>query len=234
MRVRRALNFALDRAVVVRLWGGPAAASPTCQILPPGILGYRPYCPYTLHPGTREWTAPDIGAARRLVAASGTSGAKITIWGTPNDFAVQHGVVSYVVTLLRRLGYKASAHIVSGTFFQTAPASAFRTIQMTPPGWADATAYAFFASWFRCDSPYDHRWFCDPTADRAIVRAQALEATDPRAAAARWSALDRRLTDQATWVPLVNPHQIDFLSARAGNYQRSPAGGLIADQLTVR
>jgi len=233
VRVRRALNYALDRRLVARLFGGPAAASPACQVLPPGILGYSPYCPYTRHPDKGRWTAPDLREAHRLVAASGTRGAAVTIWGTPNDFAVQHRVVSYVVTLLRRLGYRARAHIVPGTFFQTAPASVFRRIQMTPPGWADGTAYGFFASWFACDSPYNHRWFCDSSVDHTIVRAQALEATDPRSAAGDWAAVDRLVIDQAAWVPLVTPRQIAFLSTRVGNYQHSPAGGIIADQLTV-
>jgi ABC-type transport system substrate-binding protein len=111
------------------------------------------------------------------------------------------------------------------------PAGIFRTIQMTPRGWADTAPY--FAPWFACDSPYNHHWFCVPALDRKIVETQALEATDPRAAAAEWAALDRLVTDRAAWVPLVNPRAIDFLSACVGNYQHHPVLGLIADQLTV-
>jgi YVTN family beta-propeller protein len=234
LRVRRALNYAIDRGVVTRLFGGPAAASPACQVLPPGVLGYRPYCPYTRLPKKGTWAGPDLAAARRLVAASRTRGIPVTVWGTPNDYAVQHGVVRYVVAVLRRLGYEARTNIVPRTFFQHAPPSVFRTIQMTPPGWADSSPYNFFATWFSCDSLYNHRWFCDAAVERAIARAQALEATDARAAAARWAELDRELTDRAAWVPLVNPRQIDFLSARVGNYQHHPVLGLIADQLTLR
>ncbi len=120
-----------------------------------------------------------------------------------------------------------------GTYLPTAPKSIFNRIQMTPPGWADSTPYGFFASWFHCDSPLNHRWFCDHAVERAIGRAQALQATDPRAAAAEWAALDARVTDRAAWVPLVNARAIDFLSARVGNYQHHPLLGLIADQLTT-
>jgi peptide/nickel transport system substrate-binding protein len=104
---------------------------------------------------------------------------------------------------------------------------------MTPRGWADTAPYNFFAPWFACDSPYNHHWFCGPALDRKIVETQALEATDPRAAAAEWAALDRLVTERAAWAPLVNPRAIDFLSARVGNYQHHPVLGLIADQLTV-
>jgi YVTN family beta-propeller protein len=231
VRVRRALNYAVDRTAVARLWGGRTAASPACQVLPPGVLGYSPYCPYTRRPGRRPWTGPDLAAARSLVAASGTRGAAVTLWGSPNDPAVQNGVVGYAVTLLRRLGYRARSHVV--TSLESASAPTFRTIQMTPPGWYDTTPYGFFAPWFDCESPLNHRWFCDPALERAIVRAQALEATEPRRAAAEWAALDRLVTDRAAWVPLVNPRQVDFLSARVGNYQHHPALGIIADQLTV-
>ena len=55
LRVRQAVNLALDRDRVGG-WGGPLAARPACQILPPGLAGYRRYCP--LDPGS--------GGGRRL------------------------------------------------------------------------------------------------------------------------------------------------------------------------
>ncbi len=106
VRVRRALNDALDRRVVVRLFGGSAAAAPACQILPPGLLGYEPYCPYTRNPGRRAWTAPDLAAAQRLVSASHTRGTSITVWGAPQDLIVQYKVIPYVLSVLRQLGYR--------------------------------------------------------------------------------------------------------------------------------
>jgi peptide/nickel transport system substrate-binding protein len=41
-RVRRALSLAADRGRFAALLGGPDLAAPACQILPPGIPGYRP------------------------------------------------------------------------------------------------------------------------------------------------------------------------------------------------
>jgi peptide/nickel transport system substrate-binding protein len=48
LRVRLALNYAINRATVVQLYGGPSFATPTCQVITPGIPGYRRYCPYTV------------------------------------------------------------------------------------------------------------------------------------------------------------------------------------------
>ena len=68
--VRRALNYAADRAAAVQVAGGPDVAQATCQILPPYFPGYRPYCPYTAGAtNQRRWTAPDLAKARALVAA---------------------------------------------------------------------------------------------------------------------------------------------------------------------
>ncbi len=69
-RVRRALNDAVDRRHVVELIGGSGVASPACQIIPPGLPGYAPSCRST----------PDLLAAHRLVAASGTRGARVRVW----------------------------------------------------------------------------------------------------------------------------------------------------------
>jgi len=86
VRVRRALNFAFDREAVVRAFGGKSAAAPTCQVLPPGIRGYRRYCPYTRTPRADGlWSAPDLARARRLVAASGTGGERVVVWGITDD-----------------------------------------------------------------------------------------------------------------------------------------------------
>jgi peptide/nickel transport system substrate-binding protein len=80
-RVRLALNLALDRRRVVEASGGPEAAAPTCQILPPGMPGYRPTCTFTVAPSAAGvWTAPDLARARRLVAASGRQRIRVDVW----------------------------------------------------------------------------------------------------------------------------------------------------------
>ena len=77
LKARQGLNFATDRAALVKIAGGPKLAVPTCQVLPPNFPGYVPYCPYTKNPGTGgsgKWTAPDMAKAQQLINASGTKG----------------------------------------------------------------------------------------------------------------------------------------------------------------
>lgn len=149
VRVRRALNFAIDRRALVRVFGGPEAASPTCQILPPSTPGYERYCPYTIDPDRGIWKAPNLHRARRLIAASGTRGTRITVWGWTDDPALRPELIRYTANLLRRLGYPTRIRLVAHAALAHAPASVFRKIQLIPTEWGD-TSYGFFATWFSC------------------------------------------------------------------------------------
>ena len=91
VHARRALAFALDRARMVAIAGGSDLAAPTCQILPPGMPGYKPYCPFTAGTQTGRWTAPDLRAGAPEVALSGTRGAHVSVITTDEtkDFGRQ-------------------------------------------------------------------------------------------------------------------------------------------------
>ena len=63
LEARQAVNLAIDRNALVKLYGGPQLAAPTCQVLPPGFPGTRPYCPWT-RGGTRALVGPGSRSAR--------------------------------------------------------------------------------------------------------------------------------------------------------------------------
>ena len=112
VRVRRALNYAVDRAKVAGLLG--QYNHPSCQALPPYLPGYRPYCPYTLDPNPAGvWHAPNLAEAERLIAASHTRGTPITIWNLGASTSDESTVESYLVSLLDQLGYPTTVKDVS-------------------------------------------------------------------------------------------------------------------------
>jgi len=243
LRVRQALNLALDRRQVVDGYGGPLAAQPTCQVLPPGLPGYLRYCPYTRDPGADGgWHAPDLARARRLVAASGTAGMQITVWNTPTPQTAVNETRD-TVTALRQLGYRASLRLLpDSTYFGYTNDSRNRA-QVIDGGWsADFPSADDFIGKLTCDSyvprnglaTTDASEFCDPAVDRQIARAAALQSSDPPAAGALWARLDRQLTDLAIWLPTVTPSETDLISRRAGNYQYNPVWGALIDQIWVR
>ena len=76
--------------------------------------------------------------------------------------------------------------------------------------------------------------FCDPHADQLASQAQAAQLTDPATARRLWAQVDRLVTDQAPWVPLLNEGSTAFVSARTRNYQESPIYGPLLAQMWVR
>jgi peptide/nickel transport system substrate-binding protein len=240
-RVRQAFSLAADRAQLVAMLGGPDAASPSCQILPAGIPGYRRYCPFTVDPtSSGAWVGPDLPAARKLVAESGTRGMRVVFWSGPGM-----GTTSvFAVSVLRELGYKVSMVTPSfNTFFENVNDSR-RDVQVSDGSWnADyPSASDFFDVFFRCSAwkladPSAVRngsFFCDPSLDRLMNLADDEEGTNSTQAAATWAAVDRGVTDAAPWVVLANLTNVDFLSPRIANYQYNPAlGAVLLDQLVV-
>ena len=234
VKARRAVNFALDRARIAKTYGGPVVATPTCQVLPPGIAGYTRYCPYTTHPGPAgAWRGPDLARAKTLVAESHTYGAHVSLWGYSDDPTIRPSAVHEVALTLRRLGYRVHVRLVPHSYFDTgAPASAFAGIDMLPAGWLDVGPDLFFRPWVSCSGTVN-RFFCDRHIDDLIQRAADLESSSPRAAAVTWAAADHATVDAAAWLPFVNPRQVDFLSARVNNFQHHPYWDILVDQLWI-
>lgn len=242
VRVRRAISYAIDRRAILQLaHGGPSFARPTCQVLPPTSLGYERYCPYTLDPGAGgAWTAPDLAEARRLIAASHTKGTRVTFWVGSDPVALQIGRA--FIPLLERLGYHARVKQVPDRVYRMTVSDPRTKAQM---GFAVVnsdypTASGFFAG-LRCDAfrPYaganlNVAEFCDPSIDALIEQALVLQASDVHAANQLWAKADRKIVDEAPWVPLYNLTVTQLVSKRVGNNQFSPQWATLIDQLWVR
>ena len=107
--VRKSINFAVDRDKVVELVGGESFGSPTCQILPPNLPGYRQYCPYTANPSTGR-QLPRSGPAQGRSSWSSRSGTRGMEGHGDVDYVEDPSALAtakYVVGVLNRLGYRA-------------------------------------------------------------------------------------------------------------------------------
>src|SRR5262249_54503080 len=82
LRVRQALNLALDRRRIVSSYGGPLAAQPACQILPPPLPGYHPSCPHTTRPTPAP---PPTAPAPTPVAPPPTAAGTGPTWRAPGS-----------------------------------------------------------------------------------------------------------------------------------------------------
>jgi YVTN family beta-propeller protein len=246
VRVRRALNYAIDRRHIVELAGGPELAQPTCQILTPGMPGYKPYCPYTLDPSDAgTWTAPDVAKAQQLVDESGTKGTKVTVWSATEGERAP--IARYFVSILNELGYRSSLRRFGGPFedryFPTVSDS--RTgAQIGQLGWAldYLTPANFIQPTLTCEafvpaSPVENAnlgQFCDPQVDAEVEAALAQTDADPASVNAAWAAIDRKLVDAAPVVPLFNRRSVTVVSERVQNVELHPFWGVLLDQLWVQ
>lgn len=235
VRVRRALNLALDRRAFARFFDGV----PTCQVVPAQMPGHSPYCPYTRNATPRGvWTAPDLAKARHLVAASHTKGMRVRVLD-----AVRSPPLDALVALLRDLGYRASVRLAPGRAYNRVAPDSRNHVQIASGGWG--TDYPAASDFFdiklscralRLASPLNTNdsLFCDRHIEAEADRARRRALTDPAAAERLWEHVYRDVVDQAPWLFAATPRYTDLVSKRAGNYQFHPLWGLLVDQLWVR
>jgi peptide/nickel transport system substrate-binding protein len=222
--VRRALNYAIDRQAMLRgIFGARGAV--TCQILPPTLPGYRPYCPYTSDPDG-SWSGRDLAQAKRLLHRSGTVGSQVAVWFPPPGDAPPESipVAEHVVQLLKSLDYHprrvrglSDAQIGYGGWITDYPAES-----------------GFMRPVFACGASLNRGGFCDPQIDARMLKAASLSTTNPPRSHELWAQIEHDLVDRAVWVPLVNLRFVTLASQRLGNFLFSPALGPLIDQMWVR
>jgi len=243
LKARQAINFAADRNAYVKIAGGPSLGVPTCQILPPNFPGYKPYCPYTAGSDHTKWTAPDIAKAKQLVQQSGTAGMKVVVNSATDE--TSKALALQMVSDLNKIGYKASTQLLTGSiqypFVQNSNNS--KKWQVAWSAWYQdyPVPSDFLNVLLGCgsihpgsDASPNIAAFCDQAIQAKMTQASNMQATNLAGANDLWAQVDHEVTDQAPWVDLYNPKQIDFLSSRVGNYQWNPQWYILIDQLWVQ
>jgi peptide/nickel transport system substrate-binding protein len=222
--VRRALNYAIDRRKIVHDVFG-ARGEVTCQILPPALPGFHPYCPYTSDPDG-IWSDPDLAKAKKLVDRSGTAGSQVAVWFPPprQRYFESIPVADYVVGLLRTLGYHPRR--VRGYSDVQIGYAAFATDYPAESG--------FIPPLLACDSSFNSGHFCDPEIEQRMRKAARLATIDAHQSHELWSQIEHDLVDRAPLVPVVNVQFVTLASSRLENHLFSPAWGPLIDQMWVR
>ncbi len=132
LKVRQAVNYAINRQALVRVYGG--LATPTQNVLPPT---YPQYKKLNLYPF-------NLAKARSLIAASGDKGMAVTVWN--HDRGLDPRATAYLTDVLNSIGLKATEKIVNSAVYWT-------TI-----GNQATKAQIGFADWFQ-DYPHPLDWF---------------------------------------------------------------------------
>jgi peptide/nickel transport system substrate-binding protein len=240
VKVRQAVNWAVDRNAVVRLYGGPNLAAPVCTVLPPGFPGHVDFCDYTKGGGS-TWKEPDLAKAKQLVQESGTAGTKVGV--VVQDDEVNKSIGEYVQSVLNSIGFKASLKPISANIQFTYIQNTKNKVQISLSSWYQdyPAASDFLNVLLSCasfhpgsDSSINIAGFCDKKVDGQMQQALITERSSMDQANSLWGEVDKSVMQQAPMAPLITPKLIDFTSKRVGNYQFSKQFYMLVDQLWVQ
>lgn len=240
LKARQAVNWAVDRNAVVKLYGGSNLGQPVCTILPPEFPGHVDSCQYT-NPAGSTWQGPDLAKAKQLVQDSGTAGQSVTI--VTSDDEVNKAVGEYLQSVLTSIGYKASVKPISGNIQFTYIQNSNNKVQISLTQWYQdyPAASDFLNVLLGCasfvpgsDSSINMAGFCDKTIQGQMDAALKTEQTSMDEANKQWAQVDQAMMAQSPMVPLFTPKLIDFVSANTGNYQFSKQFYMLVSQLWVK
>jgi peptide/nickel transport system substrate-binding protein len=206
VRVRQAVNYAIDRTAMAKLSGG--LQLPTENILPPGETSYKKITAYPY----------DLARAKSLVQAANATGDKVTILASGDPTSEPYAV--YLANQLKAIGLDASINVVpSSTFFNvpsvpsTDPEISWYPWNELIPDASDWIGQLFDGRLINNQHNEDWSMFNDPAINSQISAAEALPLGSARDAA--WAALDQELiVKQAAVAPYGNPVQIAVFAPR--------------------
>jgi peptide/nickel transport system substrate-binding protein len=132
LEARQAVNYAIDRSAIVRLFGGLGVT--TENFLPPTYPQYKKI----------DFYKTDLAKAKQLVQQSGTAGMKVTVWGL--NEAPSQPTTEYVADLLNKIGWKATPKLLAHDVY-------FTTI-----GNQATKAQIMYTNWYQ-DYPHPLDWF---------------------------------------------------------------------------
>jgi peptide/nickel transport system substrate-binding protein len=237
---RQAVEWAVNRDAAVAQFGGSNLATPACTILPPSYPEHVNFCYYTKG-GDTTWTAPDLAKAQQLVKESGTAGQPVAIVVSNDETDLAIG--QYLQSMLNQIGYKATLKPLSDNVQFNYIQNTNNKVQISLTQWYEdfPAASDFLDVLLSCasyhpgsDSSINIGGYCDPAFDAEMNQAMANEQTDPAKATTEWGAIDEQAMRNALIVPLFTPKNLDFVSARVGNYEFSTEFDLLIDQLWVK
>jgi peptide/nickel transport system substrate-binding protein len=193
VKVRQAINYAVDPAALERIYSGQIKG--TQQILPPGMPGYEKF----------ELYPHDVAKAKEMIKEASPADMDITVWTdteSPNNEAGE-----YYEGVLKELGFNTKLKILNADNYFTVIGN-----QTTPDldtGWSD---------WFE-DYPHPNdffqpllsgesllptnngnfAYFDEPAINKEIAELGE-EQLGPEQEAA-YSAMDKKIMEQAPWAP---------------------------------
>jgi peptide/nickel transport system substrate-binding protein len=207
LKVRQALQYAVDKAAIVQQMGGPTVAQPVNGIFGLGVLGYHEFDPY---PSTDAKGDPE--KAKALLAEAGFPDG-ITLKMPFRNKGAEPAVAQTIQASLKKAGITIELTPVAPSDyyskFMTNPINTKEgTWDIAPvgwtPDWAGGSARSVFQPQFSFNGTHQTYNYTDYNNDKANELAtQAINATTPEEVGKLWGQVDELVMADAPVVPLV-------------------------------
>jgi peptide/nickel transport system substrate-binding protein len=206
--VRRAVNMAINKPLIVRLINGRGRVATT--VLPPNVPGYRSFNLYPYN----------LVQAQRLMAKAGYPHGFSTTFYTDN-VGDDPRIAQAIVPMLAQIGIKATLRVLNANTFL----SAVGTKGQVPISWDAVFAdfpdpNVFWEPILSCESAIpgsiNEAWYCDPRVDALGRRLKTMQTRATRME--QYGTLDRMIMQDAPIVPVYYPVYYDLHSASLRNY----------------
>jgi peptide/nickel transport system substrate-binding protein len=226
VKVRQAINYALDKESLRRTRGGPLAGSITSQILPSTQFGYEKY---DLYPSPNS--QGDVAKAKQLLTDAGyPNGLTLNYVGSSTGYGP--AFTTAVQASLARVGIKLNIKTFQGfsIYYDSLLFPAKRVEHQIGdaewcPDYPGDGARSWFLPLFYSKSILpaannNMAEYSNPEVDAMIDT--ALSELDNTKRAQDWAALDKRIMQDAPWAPWLETNEPFIWSKRLQNWTYSP------------
>jgi peptide/nickel transport system substrate-binding protein len=207
LKVRQAVNYAINREALVRIYGG--LATPTENVLPPTYPQYKKLNPYPYN----------LAKAKALIKAAGATGANVTVWTSNNTSRNAPQAGQYLQEVLKSIGLNAKLKQINAAVYWTTVGNQATKAQIG------------FADWYQ-DYPHPLDWFdvllnggritqthnnnyanFDNAAVNSKIDALKKQSGTSSTINSDWANVDKMTMEQAPWAPFVNVQGIDTFNS---------------------
>ena len=209
VKVRQAINFAINRTDIQRVLGGPSQAAVTDQILPPTMAGWTDA---EIYPA-----AGDPEKAKQLLAESGLAlPIKMTI-RTGSDNAGLPDIAQTIQAQLKAVGIDAAVELAPGAVHYSVTTTVANRVQSGIDPWFQDYPHPdnfigvlLDGSRITPTNNQNRAMFDDPSINDRI---HELTASLDAGSDAAWHELDAQIMrDHAPWAPIVNSVRVTMVA----------------------
>jgi ABC-type transport system substrate-binding protein len=231
VKVRQAVNYAVNRNALLRVWGGPSQGSVTDQVLPPTMPGWKDVSIYPM--------GGDAAKAKQLLAESGVKLPIETTLRARNDAPGFLELAQAVQEQLKAVGINAKIESAIDSVNCGVIQTRANHVPMGVNAWYqdypdpdDFIDVLLDGDRITDTNNQNIAAFNDAGINKKIA---ALAGVTGSERYARYNDLDvAMIRDFAPWAPLLNPTQVDLISQRVSGYVYHPVYGVDLATMQVK